>query len=273
LQEQDNGRSLRLLFEAVADGKVLPLPAVVLIPKQVRFNQDPCLLTRQIVVDSEKRSAKRYLTRTDASRYEIACSLQHNGYLSHLTAAYIHKLIEEEPAEICISAEGAQREASDDGLEQEKIDRAFEKPQRRSGAKMQWDNNLFLLLKASYADGAGIEKRKHFSLTSIERTLIDLTVRPVYGRGPVTILEIYKKAIPSFTPGNIFKLLDRLSYKYPYHQSIGFYLSLAGYKNQQELNKLKKMGMDYSFYLDYEMTDALYSDEWKVYFPRDLIKD
>jgi hypothetical protein len=226
---------------------------------------------RQIVVDGEKRGVKRYLTRTDASRYEIACSLQRNSYLSHLAAAYFHKLVQEEPAKICISAEGAPREANDDGLGQEKIDMAFEKPQRRSGAKMQWDNNVFLLLKGSYAGGAGIEKRKYFSLSSIERTLIDLTVRPAYGGGSVTILEIYKKAIPAFTIGNIFKLLDRLSYKYPYHQSVGFYLSLAGYNNQQELNKLKKMGMDYTFYLDYEMTDTIYSDEWNVYFPKDLI--
>jgi hypothetical protein len=60
---------------------------------------------------------------------------------------------------------------------------------------MQWDDNVFLLLKGSYAGGAGIEKRKYFSLSSIERTLIDLTVRPAYGGGSVTILEIYKKAI------------------------------------------------------------------------------
>ena len=153
------------------------------------------------------------------------------------------------------------------------LDAAFEKPQRRSGAKMQWESNNFLLLTSLYAGGSGIETRKYFSLSSIERTLIDLSVRPAYGGGARTILEIYKKAILAFTIGNIFKLLDRLSYKYSYHQSIGFYLSLSGYNNQQNLDKLREMGMNCSFYLDYKMIDPIYSDEWNIYFPKDLIAD
>src|ERR1700733_483275 len=62
-------------------------------------------LIRQILVEGKRRSMKRYLTRPDSSPYEIACSLQHNGYLSHLSAAYLHDLTKEEPAMICVSAE------------------------------------------------------------------------------------------------------------------------------------------------------------------------
>jgi len=227
---------------------------------------------RQIVIAGERRNMKRYLTKADISLAEIACSLQPGGYLSHLSAACLHQLIEEEPAVICVSTEGPMREPSTD-LDQEKIDTAFKKPQRQSGAKMQWEDNHFLLLTGSHADGAGIEHRKRFSLTSIERTLIDLTVRPAYAGGTANILKTYEKAIPALNMDNIFELLEILSYRYPYHQSIGFYLSLAGYNNQKELNKLKKMGMEHTFYLDYEMTDSVYSDQWNIYFPKALIAD
>jgi len=230
-------------------------------------------MIQQIVIEGQRRSMKRYLTRSQPSPYEIGCSLQRNGYLSHLAAAFIHELVESEPDLICISTEGWEREAGYDELEQENIDIAFQKPQRQSGAKMQWKTKHFLLLSGSPADGAGIEQRRYFSLTGIERTLIDLTVRPAYGGGAGNVLNIYKKAITSFSIGTLVKLLDKLPYKYPYHQSIGFYLSLAGFSDRKELDKLKKKGMDYTFYLDYEMADPVYSDEWNLFFPKNLVAD
>jgi len=228
---------------------------------------------RQIVITGERRNMKRYLAKTDISLAEIACSLQSGGYLSHLAAAYIHQLTNCEPTVICVSKEGSKRETDSEDLDQEDIDAAFQKAQRQSSAHVQWENHHFQLLSGSYADGAGIEQRKSFSLTSIERTLIDLTVRPTYGLGAANILEIYEKAIPTLHMDNIFALLEILAYRYPYHQSIGFYLSQAGYSNQKELNRLRKMGMKHAFYLDYEMTDPVYSDEWNIYFPQALIAD
>jgi len=228
-------------------------------------------LIGEIVIEGEKRNMKRYLTLPDTSPFEIACSLKTNSYLSHLAAAYVHGLVPAEPHVICVSVEGSKRAAEEGDLDQEKIDEAFQRPQRQSGAKMRCGNKHFLLLTSIYAERAGIEERRRFSLTGIERTLIDLTVRPAYGGGAGNILRTYKKAISSLSIDRIIKLLEILSYKYPYHQSIGLYLSLAGYCQQKELDKLKKMGMIHSFYLEYEMIDPVYSDEWNIYFPKELV--
>lgn len=228
---------------------------------------------RQIVIDGERRSMVRYLTKNAPSQYEIGCSLQHDGYLSHHTAAYLHQLTEKEPPVIYVSAEGPKREKAAEELDQEKIDAAFQRPQRESGARMNWGKNNYLLLAGSHAGGAGVERKTCFSFTGIDRTLIDLTVRPAYGGGAVNVAKMYKKAIHALSFQNIFKLLEKLAYRYPYHQSIGFYLSLAGYNDRGDLDKLKKIGLKYSFYLEYEMTDPVYSDEWNIYFPNALIVD
>jgi hypothetical protein len=57
-------------------------------------------------------------------------------------------------------------------------------------------------------------------------------------------------------------LLPRLSKK---HQE-----EIAACFENSALNSLKKMGLEYDFYLDYGMGQTDYSKEWRVYFPRNL---
>lgn len=47
-------------------------------------------------------------------------------------------------------------------------------------------------------------------------------------------------------------------------------LFIAGGIGQKKLHKLKYIPMPYTFYLDYQMRDPVFSDEWNIYFPKDL---
>jgi hypothetical protein len=220
-------------------------------------------------IEGEKRTIKRYLI-GDPSPYEIGTSLQSHGYISHLSAAYIHGLIEKDSSLIYVSEEGSQRQKINSELCQENIDNAFKKPQRQSSAQMTWNEYKFLLLNSQYTSGTGLEKKRNYLVTTIERTLIDLTVRPKYGAGPNNVLNAYKKALPSLSIKNLVALLEKMEFTYPYHQSVGFYLACAGVKDTDKLNTLKKIGMPYTFYLDYEMNNPIYSSDWNLYFPQDL---
>lgn len=121
-------------------------------------------------------------------------------------------------------------------LEQENIDMAFQKPQRRSGATMEWENHSFLLLNSVNSKGAGIEKQRGFAVTNLERTLIDMCVRPIYAGGPKIILQAFRRSLPTVAVSNLIDLLNTLQFTYPYHQCIGFYLSQAGLDKRNSIN-------------------------------------
>ena len=88
--------------------------------------------------------------------------------------------------------------------------------------------------------------------TDLERTLIDLAVRPAYGGGPAAVLECYRNARGKASTSRIADLLRELDYVYPYHQAIGFYLTTAGYATR-DIKPLKKFRNRFDFYLAHEM--------------------
>ena len=106
-------------------------------------------------------------------------------------------------------------------------------------------------------------------LTNIERTLIDIAVRPFYSGGTVEVQKAYIKARGKISTERLISILKKIDYTYPYHQVIGFYMQRAGFEDSA-LNSLKKMGLKYDFYLDYGIKEKDYSKEWRVYFPKNI---
>jgi hypothetical protein len=203
------------------------------------------------------------------TQFEVGLSLKKESYFSHLSAAYLHGFIKKEPSVIYVSAEGQYKDPIGTDLEQESISESFEKQQRQSGAEFKWDEYRFLLLTARHTGLLGIEKRGKFLLTSPERTLIDLMVRPLYGGGAAVIAEIFKKTIDTINVERLLKIFDAIPFTYPYHQSLGWYLSRAGYRGKY-LKVLRKRPMPFTFYLDYGMKKPLHSMDWNLYYPKEL---
>lgn len=62
-------------------------------------------------------------------------------------------------------------------------------------------------------------------------------------------------------------ILKKMNYTYPYHQALGFYLEKAGYR-ESVLQLIKELGIEYNFYLTYQMADKVLNDRWKLYVPK-----
>lgn len=109
-------------------------------------------------------------------------------------------------------------------------------------------------------------------VTDIERTLIDIVVRPIYAGGVKEVLKAYRQGKNFVSVEKLAETLQQTDYVYPYHQAIGFYMEKSGAYDESEFQLLKKTPMNFDFYLDYKMHEFKYSEDWKIYYPKDLLK-
>ena len=108
---------------------------------------------------------------------------------------------------------------------------------------------------------------KHtLQVTNLERTLIDIVVRPVYAGGVFEVLKAFKNAKQEVSINKMVAFLKQLDFVYPYHQAIRFYLERAGYKKKQ-VDIMDKLEKKYDFYLTHAMKKTDYSRKWKIYYP------
>jgi predicted transcriptional regulator of viral defense system len=107
-------------------------------------------------------------------------------------------------------------------------------------------------------------------VTGIERTLIDIAVRPVYAGGVFEVLRAYQLAASRVSVNRLAALLRKLDYVYPYHQAVGFYLDKAGVYGSEQLAMLREIPMEFDFHLVHEMApdDTEYSEKWRLFYPK-----
>jgi predicted transcriptional regulator of viral defense system len=210
----------------------------------------------------------------EISVYQLGLSLRPRSYLSHHSAMYLNDLTEVPSKTIYVNSEQFPKFRDETSLEQRSIDLAFKSKPRTSKyifAHKNWKICCLSGLNKNNLAVVEIETPNSGKLqvTDIERTLIDIAVRPFYSGSTSEVQRAYIKARGKISVDRLVSILRKIDYIYPYHQVIGFYMDRAGFENSA-LNSLKRMGLKYDFYLDYGMVQADYSKEWRVYFPRNL---
>jgi predicted transcriptional regulator of viral defense system len=222
------------------------------------------------VGENVHRTVTRYVW-ADASPYAVAATLESRAYLSHGTAVLLHGLTDQLPSVICVSREQSQQYGRESTLEQEGIDNAFSQPERRSNALFTYDNFQVVLLHGKNTGrlevGTITYGREQLSVTKLERTLIDITVRPAYAGGVYQVLEAYRRAQSDMSTSILLATLKKLDYVYPYHQAIGFYMQRAGYKPEQ-YERLRSLGLNHDFYLAHGLREREFDSAWRLHFPK-----
>jgi len=218
------------------------------------------------------RSLYRF-TWGDVSIFRLVLSLEKGAYLSHYTALYLHELTEQIPKKIYVTYEQPKKNIARAELLQRDIDNAFSKATRISGNIAKFADYSICLLNGQFTDKLGVVQimnpgNENNLITDIERTLIDITVRPAYSGGVHEVLKAFTKAAKKVSINKLAAMLKKLEYRYPYHQAIGFYLQKAGNYRQTQIQLLKNFDFEYDFYIDHEMKEVEYSEEWKLYYPK-----
>lgn len=219
------------------------------------------------------RSITRYIW-GQASPYEIGLSLKPRAYLSHGTAVFLHGLNEQLPTTIYVNQEQSPKPRPAGLLSQEAIRRAFSNQQRQSNFVLGYDQWQFLLVSGKDTGRLGVgnlsgPEGENLEVTDLERTLIDVTVRPAYAGGVYQVLAAYRSAKDRLSVNTMVATLKKLDYIYPYHQAIGFYLQRAGYE-EKRWQRLATLGLNFDFYLAYGLRDTEYDPKWRLFYPKGI---
>jgi hypothetical protein len=210
----------------------------------------------------------------EVTPYQVALSVKPRTYLSHGTAVSLHGLTDQIPKTIYVNQEQSPKPRPRGGLTQAGIDRAFSNQQRKSAYILGYEQWRIVLLSGMNTGNLGVEKiadsvQEQLDVTNVERTLIDIAVRPIYAGGAFQVLEAYKAAKDRVSVNTLIATLKKLGYVYPYHQVIGFYMQRAGYE-EKRFGRLEAIGLNFDFYLTYGMKESEFDSRWRLHYPKGL---
>lgn len=224
------------------------------------------------VMEAFYRPETRFVWR-EVSPYVVALSLKKKAYLAYFSALVFNDLTDQTPKTIYINSEQARKSNYTSKLTQDGIDRAFSKPIRPTKNITRYDDYRIHIHNGMNTRRLGVidtetDKGHTISVTNLERTLIDIAVRPEYAGGVYEVASAYKRAAARTAVNRLVAYLKQLGFIYPYHQAIGFYMEKAGEFSSAQLELLRDQEMHFDFYLAHEMSDVEYVPEWRLFIPK-----
>ena len=230
---------------------------------------------RKVVLQgaTHRQQFVRYLW-GEVSPVEVASSLRAPAYLSHSSAVFVHGLTEQLPKVFYVNYEQSAKPKARGTLTQGGIDRAFQGKQRESTFAFEYGEYRFVLLSGKNTGRLEVQSKLlpsggKVDVTSLERTLIDIAVRPTYAGGVHQVLDAYRGARELVSVGKLIAVLKQLDYVYPYHQAIGFYLEHAGVAAKQA-ERVRAMGTKWRFYLAHGAREMEFDEKWQLFHPKGL---
>jgi len=221
-------------------------------------------------VNYDRPSVTRYVWEP-ASPLQIATSIKPRAYLSHGSAVFVHALSDQLPKTIYINVEQSPKPRRGGVLTQSGIDRAFSAKQRESNLSFEFDDWRIVVIAGKHTGRLEVSpvplQYGMVDATRLERTLIDIAVRPAYAGGVYQVLQAYGNARTRISTATLVATLKKLDYVYPYHQAIGFYMQRAGYE-QKQWSRLKALGLSYDFYLAHDIRERTYDSDWRIFYPK-----
>lgn len=212
-----------------------------------------------------------FVNNSSFDHYDVAATRSRKAYFSHYSAISINNLTIQLPKQIYLTLERPTLARNNNSIIlQESLDHIFSKPPRITKNKRIYKTFAINFINGQNQNHIGIIPfREDYKVTDVERTLIDISVRPFYSGGVTQVLEAFRNAKPFLDTEKIIEYYSHMNFIYPYHQVIGYYLEKAGY-DKNSYNKFLSYPMDIDFYLTYNILNLEYSKKWRLFIPKGL---
>lgn len=232
-------------------------------------------LAESTINSIDAREVKLYTWRSK-DEMTILSGLVNNSYYSFYTSLFLHQLTLQIPKTYYLNFEHSKLSVANriqqPVLTQENIDAAFSKPQRKSAKHYFQGDKKIVITNGRFTNELGVISVNNGELsyryTDLERTLIDIAIRPSYSGGVTEVLRAYELAKEKADIQKLRNYLTQMDFIYPYHQVIGFYLEKAGYSDQ--IQHLFASDNKYKFYLTYSIKNPVLSTKWNLVYPLGL---
>lgn len=214
-------------------------------------------------------------TLTDEAVYEVALAIKPRSYISHYSAMFLLNLTEQIPKTIYVTydRESPINKQKNIDLLQESIDRAFSKEKKKPRVVASFKGYDIVLISGTDSKKTGVTNIKLFNgitiqVTNIARTLIDIVVRPELSGDVTEIAKAYSLAKNQVQIKQLKIYIKSKDYIYPYEQVVGFLMEYVGY-DADKVEEIHGMCKNiFSFYLGRNIKNPLFSEKWKIYYPK-----
>lgn len=190
----------------------------------------------------------RYTLNKEFNIYDFVYSLEKNGFFSMFTSLNIQGLTNFRDNFIFISKERMKRvNFNSKDITQEAIDKAFTNKPRRTKAHDTIYNYNVVILESNNTQEIGIIKYKDYKISSINRAFVEIISNIQYSKTPDDVIYEFKNLKDKLDINEIFNIIEKFDFVYPYYQLAGYYLEKIGYL-KEELSKFFNKKTDLIFY-------------------------
>lgn len=190
----------------------------------------------------------RYTLNKQFNIYDFVYSLEKNGFFSMFTSLNIQGLTNFRDNFIFISKERMKRvNFKSKDITQEAIDKAFTNKPRRTKAYATIYNYNIVILESNNTQEIGIIKYKDYKISSINRAFVEIISNIQYSKTPDDVIYEFKNLKDKLDINEIFNIIEKFDFVYPYYQLAGYYLEKIGFL-KEELSKFFNKKTDLIFY-------------------------
>ena len=206
----------------------------------------------------------RYTLNKEFNIYDFVYSLERNGFFSMFTSLNIQGFTNFRDNFIFISKERMQRvNFSSKNITQEAIDKAFSNKPRKTKAYNTTYNYNIVMLESNNTQGVGIINYNGYKVSSINRAFVEIISNIQYSKTPYDVIWEFRQLKDKLDINEIFKIIEKFDFIYPYYQLAGYYLEKIGFL-KEELSRFFNNKTNLIFYTMKNKTNYDLDEYWGI---------
>ncbi len=119
------------------------------------------------------------------------------------------------------------------------------------------------MLESNNTQGVGIINYNGYKVSSINRAFVEIISNIQYSKTPYDVIGEFRKLKDKLDINEIFKIIEKFDFIYPYYQLAGYYLEKIGFL-KEELSRFFNNKTNLIFYTMKNKTNYDLDEYWGI---------